>query len=137
MNEIIYIEKMIDKYNLKNNSRRRSLVCKRYYLMYELRRFKMPLQKIGKLFDRNHATVIHGIRMHKRWSKQQDLEYLYEIEQLKADLYQDNFIPKIKVRAIEQINDVKLSIYLPNDRIYMHQVSEFMTADEVYELIKS
>jgi chromosomal replication initiation ATPase DnaA len=69
MTELNFLKEQITKHQLDNNSRHRSYVYKRYYIMYRLNKCKVSLTQIGKMLNRHHATVIHGIRMHRRWSR--------------------------------------------------------------------
>jgi chromosomal replication initiation ATPase DnaA len=69
MTELDFLIGQIAKHQLDNNSRHRSYVYKRYYIMYRLNKCKVSLTQIGKMLNRHHATVIHGIRMHRRWSR--------------------------------------------------------------------
>jgi chromosomal replication initiation ATPase DnaA len=72
MTELNFLKEQITKHQLDNNSRHRSYVYKRYYIMYRLNKCKVSLTQIGKMLNRHHATVIYGIRMHRRWSRMQD-----------------------------------------------------------------
>lgn len=136
-NEKIFIETMIARYSLKGKSRRREKVYKRFYLMSELRRLNMPITKIGKMFNRHHASVLHGIKMHQNWDKQGDEYYIYAIQELKEQMYLKGYVPKIRVQAVQHVNDVKLSIFLPMTNEIMSKISTLMTADEVYDLLKT
>lgn len=56
------IQEYIQLEKLDTNNRKRELVYKRFYMFAYLRKtYGYSLQKIGKLFSRNHATIIHGI----------------------------------------------------------------------------
>ena len=74
MTEIKFLKEQIKKYQLDTNYRYRDCVYKRFYIMYRLHKCKVSLTQIGKMLNRHHATVIHGIRMHRRWSRMQDKE---------------------------------------------------------------
>jgi hypothetical protein len=70
MEEIIQYIKVNE---LDSRSRKRKFVCPRNYLFYFLRyEYKMALCDIGKMFDRDHATVIHGIEMHENQKDTKD-----------------------------------------------------------------
>ncbi len=91
MTELKFLKEQIIKYKLATNSRNRAYVYKRYYVMYRLNKCKLSLSEIGRLMNRHHATVIHGIRMHRRWSRMQDKVYLHEIDPLvQSALNNDN-----------------------------------------------
>jgi len=135
MKEIDFLKEQITKYKLDTNSRNRSYVYKRYYVMYRLNKCKVSLTQIGKMLNRHHATVIHGIRMHRRWTRMQDKVYLHEIDPLVQAALQDNYEDKYKVSAIEQFNYINVKIQMPwtHDKVY--QFKEYMTAKELAEII--
>ena len=135
MTELKFLKEQITKYQLATNSRNRSYVYKRYYVMYRLNKCKLTLSEIGRLMNRHHATVIHGIKMHRRWSRQQDKVYLNEIEPLVQAALQDNYEDKYKVSAIEQFNYINVRIQMPWDYDKVHKFKEYMTAKELAEII--
>lgn len=82
---IIRIAKhLIKEYGLHIESRSRPLVYQRYYLYYQLRK-NCTLQEIGDIFGKDHASVLHGIKMHEAWTLVNDREYLMLISQIKED----------------------------------------------------
>ena len=135
MTELKFLKEQITKYQLATNSRNRSYVYKRYYVMYRLNKCKVSLTQIGKMLNRHHATVIHGIKMHRRWSRQQDKVYLMEIEPLVQAAVNDNYEDKYKVSAIEQFNYINVRIQMPWDYDKVHKFKEYMTAKELAEII--
>ena len=108
MTELDFLKEQITKYKLDTNSRNRSYVYKRYYVMYRLNKCKVSLTQIGKMLNRHHATVIHGIRMHRRWSRMQDKVYLHEIEPLVQTAKDLDYEDKYKVSAVEQFNYINI-----------------------------
>lgn len=65
----------IDK--LLSNSRARRLVWIRYILYNYLKTVgSMTLTEIGNVFNRDHATVIHGIKKHTDFVVWNDLEFI-------------------------------------------------------------
>ena len=135
MKEIDFLKEQITKYKLDTNSRNRSYVYKRYYIMYRLNKCKVSLTQIGKMLNRHHATVIHGIRMHRRWSRQLDKVYLHEVEPLVQTAKDLNYEDKYKVSAVENLNYINVKIQMPwtHDKVY--QFKEYMTAKELAEII--
>jgi IS30 family transposase len=135
MKEIDFLKEQIAKYQLDTNSRNRSYVYKRYYVMYRLNKCKVSLTQIGKMLNRHHATVIHGIRMHRRWSRQLDKVYLHEVEPLVQTAKDLNYEDKYKVSAVENLNYINVKIQMPwtHDKVY--QFKEYMTAKELAEII--
>jgi hypothetical protein len=133
--EIEFLKEQIAKYQLTNNSRNRSYVYKRYYIMYRLNKCKMSLTDIGKLLNRHHASVIHGVKMHRRWSRMQDKVYLHEIEPLVEAALNNDYEDKYKVSAIEHFNYINVRIQMPWDHDKVHKFKDYMTAKELAEII--
>ena len=55
----------------------------------------MSLAKIGEMFGRDHSTVIHAIKEHKRWFKTMDKEYLRAIHPLPDLVNETRELPEI------------------------------------------
>ncbi len=92
----------IERDKLNSKSRLRELIHKRVYLYAFLRSNGYKLQEIGKMFNRDHATVIHGINNFKIFKKTKDplfdidtMEYKKALEgdagsiDLKRDIFED------------------------------------------------
>ena len=135
MKEINFLIGQIAKYQLDTDSRNRAYVYKRYYVMYRLNKCKVSLTQIGKMLNRHHATVIHGIRMHRRWSRQLDKVYLHEIDPLVQTAKDQNYEDKYKVSAIENFNYINVRIQMPWEYDKVQQFKEYMTAKELAEII--
>ena len=56
------IEKIIKKHDLKSPARCRKKVFMRCFMFNYLRDQGMTLKEIGSLFERDHPTVIHGLK---------------------------------------------------------------------------
>jgi phage regulator Rha-like protein len=79
MNDIIqYIED--NKLNTKD--RYRHLTYKRFYLYNLLRNEGHTLYEIAAMFNRDHASVIHGIKTHKDLISTKDKIYLDFVDEL-------------------------------------------------------
>jgi len=135
MKELNFLKLQITKYQLDTDSRNRAYVYKRYYVMYRLNKCKVSLTQIGKMLNRHHATVIHGIRMHRRWSRMQDKVYLHEIEPLVQAAINNDYEDKYKVSAIENFNYINVRIQMPWEYDKVQQFKEYMTAKELAEII--
>tara|TARA_R110000822_G_scaffold303944_1_gene428921 strand:+ start:283 stop:714 length:432 start_codon:yes stop_codon:yes gene_type:complete len=135
MTEVKFLKEQITKYQLATNSRNRSYVYKRYYVMYRLNKCKVSLTQIGKMLNRHHATVIHGIRMHRRWSRMNDKVYLHEIDPLVQAAINNDYEDKYKVSAIENFNYINVRIQMPWEYDKVQQFKEYMTAKELAEII--
>lgn len=68
------IKEIVDNYfelNLKRNTRKRNYVEARAIFYKLCREFtKLSLEQIGKQVDRDHASVLHGIRSLNNWIEQ-------------------------------------------------------------------
>jgi len=135
MKELNFLKLQITKYQLDTDSRNRAYVYKRYYVMYRLNKCKVSLTQIGKMLNRHHATVIHGIRMHRRWTRMQDKVYLHEIEPLVQAAINNDYEDKYKVSAIENFNYINVRIQMPWEYDKINQFKEYMTAKELAEII--
>ena len=135
MKELNFLKSQITKYQLDTNSRNRAYVYKRYYVMYRLNKCKVSLTQIGKMLNRHHATVIHGIRMHRRWTRMDDKVYLHEIEPLVQSAINNDYEDKYKVSAIENFNYINVRIQMPWEYDKIQQFKEYMTAKELAEII--
>ena len=135
MIELKFLKEQITKYQLATNSRNRSYVYKRYYVMYRLNKCKLSLSEIGRLMNRHHATVIHGIRMHRRWTRMKDKVYLHEIDALVQSSDNLDYEDKYKVSAIERFNYINVRIQMPWDYDKVNKFKEYMTAKELAEII--
>jgi IS30 family transposase len=135
MTELEFLKDQVKKYNLDSKHRYRNYTYKRFYIMYRLHKCKVSLTQIGKMLNRHHATVIHGIRMHRRWSRMNDEVYLNSIEAIKAAANELNYEDKYKVSAVEQFNCINLKIQMPYEYDKVHKFKEYMTAKELAEII--
>lgn len=81
-----FILKMMHKYDLINNNREESMCYKRYYIFYLLSKTGMGLSSIGRATGKHHASVIYGIRQHKKWYKLKDERYMNTIKPLMDEI---------------------------------------------------
>jgi len=90
------IKYMIELHDLTTNSRKREQVYKRYYIYSELQKSKLNLCEIGKMVNRDHSSVIHGIKQHKYYHK---CDKLYDdaIAPIKDYLYPPIELPKYSI----------------------------------------
>jgi hypothetical protein len=70
---------------MKNN-RRRDVLFKRYYLYNELRSCGFSLMDIGRYFNKNHTTILNGLRVHEDLLAYNDKNYIAETCMLQAYL---------------------------------------------------
>lgn len=67
--------KLINELGLDTKSRKRELVYARYVFYKELNKHE-SLQRIGDFFNRDHATVLHGIRQYDTFMSFNDAQFL-------------------------------------------------------------
>lgn len=67
------VEYFIHKHGLKNKSRKSRLVHRRMFFYFHLREAGATYQFIADMFQKNHATIIHGIRRYKQLRATNDL----------------------------------------------------------------
>jgi transcriptional regulator CtsR len=113
-----FLLNLIDKYNLANNNRQESECYKRYYLYYLLSRTGMGCSSIGRAFGKDHASVIYGIKQHKKWYKLKDQRYMDTIKQLMDELLmfecEMQYIPvTIKKRGVNY--DITFTLEIDKD----------------------
>jgi hypothetical protein len=79
MEEIL---KYIEDNNLKARHRYRKYSYKRFYLYNLLRNEGFTLYDIAAMFNRDHATIIYGIKTHKDLMSTKDKIYMEYIDEL-------------------------------------------------------
>jgi chromosomal replication initiation ATPase DnaA len=87
------IKQLIEQDGLASKSQKQKHVHQRHYLFYLLReRVGMTQEAIGELFNRDHATVLHGVKMHKTREEMKDPYMNRDIAQYKELLEDDNLL---------------------------------------------
>jgi hypothetical protein len=107
MNRLEKINDLIEKYGLKNTTRRRDVLFKRYFVYNELRNHGLSLTMIGEIFGKNHATVLHGLRVHKDMLSYRDADYVAETCAIQAELNDLEFPNISKVFKRDKYYDLK------------------------------
>jgi hypothetical protein len=95
MNRLEIIHHLIKVFELKNKTRKREVIYKRYFIYNELRRAGLNLMQIGEIFDKHHSTIIHGITIHNDLLRFKDAFYLLETKVLQ-DALGDSEFPNVK-----------------------------------------
>lgn len=80
MQIIDLIKQLIEKDELNSKSRHAPIIHRRMYLYNVMRRQGMMYERIGKYFNRNHATVIHGLNRYEYLMDVEDPVLLIDIE---------------------------------------------------------
>ena len=75
------IEQLIEQYDLASKSRERDKVYFRSYIYWLLREDGWIMSDIGDLFNRDHATVINGLKVHEAYYKK-DKVYMRFVRKL-------------------------------------------------------
>lgn len=107
-NKIALIHELIEAYKLKDKTRERGTLYKRYYLFNELRSCGFSLANIGEIFEKHHSTIIHGLRVHKDLTSYRDEDYRNEIYQLKE--YLEGSVLILPPQNGRQVRDLKTDI---------------------------
>jgi len=79
------IEEIIEEQNLREKTRYRYLVHRRWFLFVILRKHGIKFQRIAEMFDLNHSTIIYGISMAEFFEKQQDELFLLDTLELQKE----------------------------------------------------
>jgi hypothetical protein len=122
MNRLTSIHELIEKYGLLDKSRRRDVLFKRYYLYNELRTCGLSLSEIGRVFNKNHATILHGLRVHKDLTSYRDTDYLAETCALQAYLDGAELPDISKVFKTQKDYDIKTDILKANNMVSFKRI---------------
>jgi hypothetical protein len=97
------IKEIIKKYDLKSSTRKREKVYQRFYIYSELKKIGLTQTDIGILLDKDHASVIHGLKVDKLY---QNCDNIYDenIAPIKRILYpQDTSVELPKYSIFEDV----------------------------------
>ena len=114
------IKEYIQEHELDLPNRKTEITYQRYYLYALLRTKGMPFQNIGLMFNKKHASVIHGIDCHHNWMKQNDELYLYYTLKLREEFPFEKYYKPLQKQVIDcknmkELNKLKTLI---NKNIY-------------------
>ena len=87
-NKIERVMQVIERDGLICNSRYRSYLDKRSFIYAMLHKDGFSLVEIGKIFKKNHATIINGIKKHNDYKQIKDELYEYNVREYKAMFYE-------------------------------------------------
>jgi hypothetical protein len=119
MNRLTSIHELIEKYGLLDKSRRRDVLFKRYYLYNELRTCGLSLSEIGRVFNKNHATILHGLRVHKDLTSYRDVDYVAETCALQA------YLDGAELPDISKVFKTRKDYDLKTDILKAHNLASF------------
>ena len=104
---------IIEEYQLNIPKRTPEIAFKRFFLYNFLhKRRHLSTTMIGRMFGKNHASVIHGIREHEYWWKKKDPYYLravYPLPELINHSREDVNSYDVKVMHLDD-QEVRLTI---------------------------
>ncbi len=98
-NKIERVMQVIERDGLITKSRYRTFLDRRSYLYAMLNKNGMSLVEIGRLFNKNHATIINGIKKHHAYTRFKDELYLHNVKEYREIFYEPK---KINVDLIEK-----------------------------------
>ena len=133
------VKYLIKEFSLDVQSRSQALVYQRFYLYYELRK-NCTLQEIGEIFGKDHASVLHGIKMHEAWSLVNDKEYLMIIAQIKEDFetqMMEGFskADELRITLEDVFQDVaSLNIKMKVNRDFIDRLTYVKTFQDLHDL---
>lgn len=83
------VVQVIEEFGLCTPDRKRTAVYQRAFLYNELRTKdeQMTFSSIGELFDRDHATVLHGLKTHEFLTEINDKVYRHETKSIREFFY--------------------------------------------------
>ena len=117
MNQFDKIKELIKRDKLNSKNRMHEYVYKRAYLMNELRSSGMHLIEIGKMFNRDHATVIHNLRTHEWMTSTNDKlyaecvdEYRFLLDQVDRESARDLVTDILKCKSYVTLKIIKSRI---------------------------
>jgi len=76
---------------------------------------KVPFVEIARMFDKNHATVIHGLNVHELLTEQKDLSYKYFTAAIRDE---------IKLQERKEVRS------LEDDVLHCHKISQLKMIKE-------
>ena len=102
------IKQIIEQDGLAQKNRKREIVHRRIYLFNRLRKDGYTLKRIGALFNMNHATILHGLRLYQDLSDINDKVFQHDIEYYKLLLSLERPELDLRKEIVEACNLVDL-----------------------------
>jgi hypothetical protein len=100
------IKQIIEDEQLKKNCNRPEKVYRRWFFYCYLRNQKFYLREIAEIFDKHHATIIHGIKQAEFFEKEKDQLYFLHTKDLFQE-FNDKTLFFNKRNLIEDIQNAK------------------------------
>ena len=133
------VKYLIKEFSLDIQSRSQALVYQRFYLYYELRK-NCTLQEIGEIFGKDHASILHGIRMHEAWTLIGDKQYLSTIKAIKEEFHlqmMEGFSKgdELRISLEDVFQDVaSLNIKMKVNKAFIEKLPEIKTFQHLHDL---
>ena len=127
-----FIINLIDKYNLRIKNRSEDIAYKRFYLFYLLTKTGMGCKAVGEAFNKDHSTILYGVKQHKKWYKLKDERYMNAIEPLMNEMLmfesEEQYIPvKIQKRGV----NYEISFTLEIDKAIAESFQNKVTLNQI------
>lgn len=99
------VEQLIDELDLTSKCRKRELVYTRLVLFQYLRTQKMTMYAIGNIFNKDHSTVVYGLKQYELLDKNK--KHYPDFARIKEDVLiqlglTPRLRPKVQVSYLEQ-----------------------------------
>ncbi len=98
------IQYKIEKDNLKKRCRKPEMVLKRMFIYNLMREHDFTLVKIAKTFERNHATIINGLKTYKNLKSIKDFQFVSVLSGYR-DFFQQFDIQKIEYSIARDVRN--------------------------------
>ena len=101
------IKKIIEEHGLNTPSRKEELVYKRFvFWNYLYNKLGMTLEDVGKEFNRNHSSVIYGIR------KYNDLIMYNDFKKMATEFEDeiDSILSVVNAEAVDSLTDIEVDL---------------------------
>jgi chromosomal replication initiation ATPase DnaA len=101
------IKKIIEEHGLNTPSRKEELVYKRFvFWNYLYNKLGMTLEDVGKEFNRNHSSVIYGIR------KYNDLIIYDDFKKMATEFEDeiDSILSVVNAEAVDSLTDIEVDL---------------------------
>jgi hypothetical protein len=101
------IKKIIEEHGLNTPSRKEELVYKRFvFWNYLYNKLGMTLEDVGKEFNRNHSSVIYGIR------KYNDLIMYNDFKKMATEFEDeiDSILSVVNAEAVDNLTDIEVDL---------------------------
>ena len=119
------IKEIIKEYDLKNKSRENNYKWQRQYIFKYLRDLGYTFASIGAMFDKHHATIIHGCNKAEELIETNDVEFSVATHQLALSIEDADLRPVWRV-------DKKLGDTIKNP--YTEMVNKIMNLRDMQDV---